>query len=117
MSEVKPFQVERPWGNFRQFNLNTPVTVKILTVSPSAKLSLQSHNKRAEFWHVISGDGIMEIGENKYNVSAGDEQSIAIGVKHRLIAGPSGIRVLEVAVGDFLEIEDEVRYEDEYGRA
>ena len=53
MSEIKPFQVERPWGNFRQFNLNSLVTVKIVTIKKNEELSLQSHAKRAEFWKVM----------------------------------------------------------------
>lgn len=117
MSEIKPFQIDRPWGNFRQFNLNSPVTVKVVTVKEKEELSLQSHAKRAEFWHVLRGDGIMEIGGKEYNVTVGDEQNIPIGAKHKLIAGSSGIQILEIAIGDFLEEKDEVRYEDKYGRA
>ena len=117
MEEIKPFQIERPWGDFRQFNLNTPVTVKVLTIKPMEELSLQSHAKRAEFWHVLSGSGIVEIGDEKHEVSVGYEQNISIGVKHKLVAGPLGIQILEIATGDFLEEVDEVRYEDKYGRA
>jgi len=117
MEELKPFTIERPWGNFRQFNQNSPVTVKILTVKENEELSLQSHAKRAEFWRVLKGNGIMETGENKHDVVPGYEQNIPIGVKHKIIAGPSGIQILEIAIGDFLEEKDEVRYEDKYGRA
>lgn len=109
------FQVERPWGSFRQFTLNDPSTVKIITVKPNEILSLQSHKKRSEFWHIINGDGTVEIGEIKKNTMIGDEHEIQIGEKHRLGAGPNGIQVLEIAVGDFDE-EDIVHYEDKYGR-
>ncbi|HNW71621.1 MAG TPA: phosphomannose isomerase type II C-terminal cupin domain [Candidatus Paceibacterota bacterium] len=111
----KTFQIERPWGNFRQFTNNESSTVKIITINPNECLSLQSHNKRSEFWHVISGDGIVEIGENKKNTVIGDEYEILIGEKHRLSAGQNGIQVLEIAIGDFDE-EDVIHYEDKYGR-
>ncbi len=117
MSDIKPFQVDRPWGNFLQFNKNSPVTVKILNVNPNQELSLQSHEKRSEFWKVLQGSGFIEIEDTKHDVSVGDEQNIPIGVKHKLIAGPLGIQVLEIATGEFLEEGDEVRYEDKYGRA
>ena len=113
--ELKIYQEERPWGNFRQFTHNIPSTVKIITVNPGEMLSLQSHKKRSEFWRVIAGDGTVEIGEVKKNTAVGDEHEIAIGEKHRLSAGPNGIQVLEIAFGDFNE-DDVVRYEDKYGR-
>ena len=115
MIKDKVFQVERPWGNFRQFTLNEPSTIKIVTVRPNEILSLQSHTHRSEFWHVISGSGTVQIGEVKKNTIVGDEHEIAIGEKHRLGAGPDGIQVLEIAIGDFDE-EDIVHYEDKYGR-
>lgn len=109
------FQIERPWGNFRQFTKNDNTTIKIITVKPNELLSLQSHTHRAEFWHVISGSGTVEIGGVKKDTVAGDEHEIAIGEKHRLGAGPNGIQVLEIATGDFDE-SDIVHYEDKYGR-
>lgn len=112
----KVFKIERPWGNFRQFTHNEVSTVKILTVKPNEMLSLQSHKKRAEFWHVISGSGIVEIGGIKKNAIIGDEYEILIGEKHRLGAGPDGVQVLEIAIGDFDEDGDIIHYEDKYGR-
>ena len=116
MSLLKVFQIERPWGNFRQFTHNDSSTIKIITVKPNEILSLQSHNKRAEFWHVITGAGTVEINEVKKNTVVGDEHEIPIGEKHRLGAGPEGIQVLEIAIGDFDEDGDIVHYEDKYGR-
>ena len=109
------FQIERPWGNFRQFTKNKKSTVKIITVKSNEILSLQSHAHRSEFWHVITGSGTVEIGEIKKNTIVGDEHEIEIGEKHRLGAGPDGIQILEIAIGDFDE-EDIVHYEDKYGR-
>ncbi len=113
--KIDIYQEERPWGNFRQFTHNTPSTIKIITVKADETLSLQSHTKRSEFWHVISGNGMFEIDGNKYNVVVGDEKIILIGSKHRITAGNNGIEVLEIALGDFDE-DDIVRYNDKYGR-
>ena len=115
MKKSEIFQVERPWGNFRQFTHNEICTVKIITVKPNEALSLQSHEKRAEFWHVILGDGIVEIDGMKKETRVGDEHEISTGTHHRLSAGPNGIQVLEIATGNFDE-EDIVHYEDKYGR-
>lgn len=113
---LKAFQIEKPWGNFRQFTLNTPCTVKILTLKKEEAFSLQSHSKRSEFWHVISGNGVMEMDGVKYDLKEGDETNVSVGTKHRITAGSEGIKILEVSTGDFDE-EDIIRYEDKYGRA
>jgi mannose-6-phosphate isomerase-like protein (cupin superfamily) len=109
------YQEERPWGFFRRFTNNTPSTVKILTIKPNEELSLQSHNYREEFWRVIKGDGIFEVGDKKIIVEEGIEQSIPVKTKHKAIAGSEGIEILEIAFGEFDE-GDIVRYEDKYGR-
>ena len=114
--ELKPFQVERPWGTFRQFTHNELSTVKIHRMLPEGKTSLQSHAKRSEFWHIVEGGGIIQIGGEKHKVGKGDEYNAQRGMKHRWMAGPSGMVILEIAIGDFDE-EDIVRFEDEYGRA
>src|SRR5690606_27708581 len=43
----------RPWGEFTQFVCNTPVTVKIITVEPGQRLSLQRHEHRGELWQIL----------------------------------------------------------------
>lgn len=115
MEQLNIYQEERPWGNFRQFTKDEKSTVKIITVNAGESLSLQSHEKRSEFWRVITGSGTFEIDNQKYEVVEGDEYNISIGSKHRIEAGPSGISVLEIAIGDFDE-NDIIRYEDKYGR-
>src|SRR3989344_1850944 len=116
MAEFKIFQVERPWGNLRQFTHNSLSTVKILTIKPNEQLSLQSHTKRSEFCRVIQGAGTMQVGDITYNIKEGDEYSVPVNVKHRITAGPTGLAYLEIDEGDFDE-NDIIRYEDKYGRA
>jgi len=115
MKDLEIYQEERPWGNFRQFTHNVSSTVKIISVKPGEILSLQSHEKRSEFWHVVSGSGTVEIADIKKDTIVGDEHKIEVGEKHRLGAGPEGITVLEIAFGYFDE-KDIVHYEDKYGR-
>lgn len=116
MSDLRIFQIERPWGNFRQFIANSPCTVKIITILPNEELSLQSHEHRQEFWRVIQGEGMIEVGDAKYNVKAGEEYQCPVGVKHRMSGGKTGLVLLEIALGEFDE-NDIMRYEDKYGRA
>ena len=106
----------RPWGNFRQFSLNEPTTVKVITVEAGQQLSLQTHELRDELWIVLD-DGIrVQVGDDVIDAAVGDEYVIPRGTKHRLSSrGPTG-RILEVAFGKFDE-DDIVRLEDVYNRA
>ena len=114
--KIDIYQEERPWGNFRRFTLNTPSTVKIITIKAGEQLSLQSHEKRSEFWRVIAGSGMWDIDGGKHDFFVGDEKLIPRGSKHTIMAGSSGITILEIALGEFDET-DIKRYEDKYGRA
>ena len=115
IAKLLKLKVKRPWGYFRQFCQNTPVTVKIIVINPQEQLSLQSHKQRSEFWHVISGSGKAVIDNRVQEIVSGDELVVPIGIKHRLIASPDGLEILEIAFGEFKE-DDIIRYEDKYGR-
>lgn len=112
---INVYEEERPWGKFRKFTENVPSTVKVITVNPNKKLSLQSHKKRSEFWKVISGGGVFRINEDEFNVSKDDEEYVPQGAVHRIQAGGEGISVLEIALGEFDE-NDITRFEDDFGR-
>lgn len=116
MEEFKPFTIERPWGSFRQLTHNSVSTVKVHRIKPNQENSWQSHTKRSEFWHIISGSGIIKVEDEEYNAVPGSEYGASVGVKHRWIAGSEGMVLIEVATGDFDE-GDIIRYEDDYGRA
>ena len=105
----------RPWGNFLQFTENESSTVKIITVDSGEQLSLQYHEHRSEFWHILSGNPTVIIGENIINAKPGDEFTIPEGIKHRIGAEHEEVTFLEIAFGEFRE-DDITRVEDKYGR-
>jgi mannose-1-phosphate guanylyltransferase/mannose-6-phosphate isomerase len=109
--------VQRPWGSFRQYAHNEPVTVSLMTVLPDQRLSLQSHSGRAELWIIIDDGSIVQVGEQSRACRAGDEIWINANEKHRLScpAGGKSVRVLEVAFGDWQQ-DDIRRYADDYQR-
>jgi cytidyltransferase-like protein len=101
----------RPWGNYKVVG-----KTKVISVKPNKRLSLQYHQKRDEFWTVISGSGVITIEGDELFAKTGDEYFIPRGVAHRVAAGESGIVFLEIATGEVLE-EDIVRIGDDYGRS
>jgi len=89
--------------------------VKIITVKPGESLSLQYHTKREEYWHVLSGYGIAEIGKEKIPLEANTTCSVPMQVHHRVTGGKTDLVFIELSFGEFDE-NDIVRLEDKYGR-
>ena len=113
---VDIFVVERPWGQFQQFVSNETVTVKIITVEPGHRLSLQKHEHRGEMWQILDGPIDITVGEREWLAQPGEMVWVPRGATHRM--GNSGTRpgrLLEVAFGHFDEGDIE-RLEDDYAR-
>lgn len=107
---TKPtYTEERSWGSFDQLSLNEPVTVKILNVKENSNTSLQTHEKREEFWRVISGNPILKIGDDTIEANPGEEFVVPMMIKHQIIANKGPVSILEVSRGFFNE-NDITRY-------
>lgn len=63
---------ERPWGRFDQFATNEQVTVKIITVEPGQRLSLQRHHRRSELWTILDGPVDVEISGMAKSLNEGE---------------------------------------------
>ena len=111
----EPFTEKRPWGEFRQYTSGESVTVKTVFVKAGECLSLQYHERRAEFWRVLSGAPDVTIGEKITHAKVGDEFMVPKGATHQIAAAEEDVEILEIAYGDFDE-NDIVRIEDNYGR-
>lgn len=110
------FVVERPWGRFQQFATNEKVTVKTITIEPGCRLSLQTHNHRAEMWHVLEGAADVQVNDRAYTAYPGDMVWVGPGEVHRIANSTlETTRVLEIAFGAFDE-EDIHRLQDDYAR-
>lgn len=105
----------RPWGSFKQYAHNEPVTVSLMTIEPGQRLSLQSHAGRAELWIVLDEGCEVQVGDEILHPQPGDEIWIPANTRHRLASRGPTVRVLEVAFGDWRQT-DIVRYEDDYQR-
>lgn len=112
---MNPETTKRPWGSFTRFTENEKSTVKLLCVNKGEQLSLQYHERREEFWRVISGNPDIIIGEETFNAREGEEFNVPVMVKHRISAPIDDVVILEIATGDFDE-NDIVRLEDKYNR-
>jgi mannose-1-phosphate guanylyltransferase/mannose-6-phosphate isomerase len=110
------FSVQRPWGDFEQFVSNETVTVKVITVHPGHRLSLQRHEHRGEMWQVLDGPIDVTVDDRQWRAERGEVVWVPRGATHRM--GNSGSepgRLLEVGFGHFDEADIE-RLEDDYSR-
>jgi len=59
LDEWKSPKTLRPWGYYRILHEVDGTKVKELTIDPGKSLSLQRHKFRAEYWHVTSGQCVI----------------------------------------------------------
>lgn len=110
------FVADRPWGRFQQFVSNEQVTVKIITVEPGHRLSLQRHASRGEMWQVLDVPITVEVDGRVWTAEKGETVWVPRGAVHRMAnQGSAAGRLLEVGFG-FFDERDIERLEDDYAR-
>lgn len=126
MPEINYLEIgERPWGEYYVLIDEAEYKVKKLVVKPGKRLSLQSHEQRAEHWTIVAGKGLLEVRidmddesswEKEY--TAGEHCYIPKKAMHR-ISNPfdEDLVIIEVQCGSYTGEDDITRYEDDFGRA
>jgi mannose-1-phosphate guanylyltransferase/mannose-6-phosphate isomerase len=110
-------QVHRPWGSYTVLEESGIYKIKRVTVRPNQKLSLQLHHHRSEHWVVVSGTAEVELDGETRLLRKGESTFVRSGMRHRLRnPGVIPLEVIEVQLGEYLEEDDIVRFEDDYGR-
>ena len=108
----------RPWGSFTVLADEPGFKVKTLTVLPHKRLSLQSHQRRAENWVVAAGEAFVQIDDEFLILSPGQNVYIPKQAKHRLEnKGETDLIVVETQTGEYFGEDDIVRYADDFQRA
>jgi mannose-1-phosphate guanylyltransferase/mannose-6-phosphate isomerase len=110
-------QVHRPWGSYTVLEEGGPYKIKRVTVKPGEKLSLQLHHHRSEHWVVVRGTAKVELNGETKLLRKGESTFVHAGMLHRLRnPGVIPLEVIEVQLGEYLEEDDIVRFDDQYGR-
>jgi mannose-1-phosphate guanylyltransferase/mannose-6-phosphate isomerase len=114
---VAPRTSLRPWGSWTLLMTSPGFQIKMVDVHPGRRLSLQSHARRSEHWIVVEGTARVQIADLEVDVEPNASAYVPLGSRHRLAnAGDVPLKVIEVAVGDYLGEDDIVRYEDDWQR-
>lgn len=109
--------VYRPWGSYTELEISRFFRIKRVTVKPGHRLSHQMHHHRSEHWVVVSGMADVQVDSKLMKLARGMSTYVPEGTPHRL--GNSGkipLEVIEVQIGEYLEEDDIVRFEDDYHR-
>lgn len=107
----------RPWGFFQTLMENDLSKVKLLSVLPNEKLSLQKHQHRKENWHIISGIANVVREKEHFTLRSGDTIAIEKNQVHRLEnIGSDSLEVIEIQTGSYFGEDDIIRIKDSYGR-
>ena len=110
-------KINRPWGWYDCIDGGDRFQVKRIMVNPGASLSLQLHHHRAEHWVVVRGTAEVTRGDEVFLVSENQSTFIPLGTMHRLKnPGKLTLEMIEVQSGSYLNEDDIVRYQDNYGR-
>lgn len=113
----EPARVHRPWGWYQTVDLGQRFRVKRIQVSPGKKLSLQKHHHRAEHWVVVRGTAEVTRDDETLLVRENESVFLPLGCVHRLAnPGKIPVEIIEVQTGAYLEEDDIVRIEDDFGR-
>ena len=114
--------VYRPWGSYTEFEKGHRYRIKRITVQPGEQLSLQMHHHRSEHWIVVKGTAkvVMEDEEGnlrEFYIHENESTYVPKTTKHRLInPGKIPLEIIEVQVGEYVEEDDIIRFDDKYSR-
>ena len=108
---------KRPWGFYIKLFEESGVWVKRVEVNPESRLSLQKHEHRSEKWNIVVGEGVVLLDGKEIPVKTGTVIDVPVGAVHRIAnTGTKPLIFIEVQLGDELDEEDIVRFEDDFGR-
>lgn len=118
------FRTYRPWGYYEELSGGDRAGYKAkkLVVFAGHSISYQLHNRRDEFWIVISGTATITLAEGEsvpteHVLRKGQTIQIPKLSKHRLTNNTNeDVAIIEVQIGDYLGEDDIIRFDDKYGR-
>lgn len=112
-----PRRVDKPWGHELIWAWTDRYVGKLLVIETGKRLSLQHHERKDEWIHVLEGRLLLTLenpeGEvEERQLGPGEGAHVGVGRRHRYEAIET-CRLIEVSTP---ELHDVVRLEDDFGR-
>lgn len=115
--EHLPKEQIRAWGYYEILETGETYQVKRHVVAPGRRNSYQRHQKRTEYWIIVSGVCKATINDEEKTYHPGDCISVPVGTKHRWhCVSEEPVVLIEVQTGDYFGEDDIERFADDYGR-
>ena len=112
------YKEERPWGWFEILFEEANLKIKRIMVKPGKRLSLQSHEQRAENWIIIQGQALFTLDEKTFSLNPRQAVFIPEKTRHRMEnPGQENLIFVEVQTGTYLGEDDIIRYQDDFNRS
>ena len=107
----------RPWGTWEVLDVDTNHCVKKICVTPHNQLSLQLHHHRCEHWIIVKGEAKVTLDDKIIVRKTNESIYIPSNTKHRIENDTDqNVEFIEIQIGDNLDENDIIRFEDRYGR-
>ena len=108
----------RPWGSYKILDEEPQAfKVKRIFVAPHKRLSYQMHHHRSEHWIVVKGTATVTIDDKVFDVLEGESTYIKATQKHRLEnKKDQTLEIIEIQLGQYLEEDDIIRFDDDFKR-
>ena len=110
-------RTEKPWGFFEVLSESETSKVKILSINPGHKLSLQMHEHRTETWYITQGVATVTKSGDVVELYPGESIIIQKKEKHRIEnLHDEVLEIIEIQTGSYFGEDDIIRFDDMYGR-
>ncbi|MEZ0239515.1 MAG: cupin domain-containing protein [Chloroflexota bacterium] len=112
-----PRRVDKPWGQELIWAVTDRYVGKLITIEAGRRLSLQYHERKDEWIHVLEGRLRLALENDRgeiedREIGPGEGAHVPTGRRHRY-AGIDRVTLVEVSTP---ELEDVVRLDDDFGR-
>lgn len=106
-----------PWGRWMILDQGPGYKVKRIEILPGRRLSYQRHFKRREYWRIVQGIALVTLEGSLIDLTEWENIEIPEGAAHRIEnVGDTPLIFIEIQRGQYLEEDDILRLEDDYGR-
>jgi mannose-6-phosphate isomerase-like protein (cupin superfamily) len=111
------YKEDRPWGWFEILFEEAQLKIKRIMVKPGKRLSLQSHERRAENWVIVQGQALFTLDDSTFKLGPRQGVFIPEKARHRIEnTGHESLVFIEVQTGDYLGEDDITRFQDDFDR-
>jgi len=107
---------ERPWESYEVLLDAPDHKVKQIIVTPGHRLSYQTHDRRAEHWFIVRGEGVVTLDGQQVNVQPGTAVDVQTKMPHRIEnTSDADLVFIEVQNGEYFGEDDIHRLDDDFG--